>query len=53
MDISTNFEHVERTLFELEDTAGPVYMLINCAGMAICGILDDLNMNDIQVSALS
>ena len=28
---------------------GPLYLFINCAGMAICGTLEDNSTNDIMV----
>lgn len=49
VDISANYEHIQKTLLNLEDNYGPVFMVINCAGKAICGIFDDLTLNDVHV----
>lgn len=32
-----------------EEGLGPIYMLVNCAGMAICGRLEDTSVKDIKV----
>lgn len=50
VDISTNYENVEKVLNEAERDLGPVYMLVNCAGTAICGKFEDMSINDIHVS---
>jgi 3-dehydrosphinganine reductase len=49
VDISDNYEDVEKTLHEVEEELGPIYMLVNCAGMAICGRLEDTSVSDIKV----
>ncbi|XP_030746188.1 3-ketodihydrosphingosine reductase [Sitophilus oryzae] len=41
-------EAVENNLLEIEETIGPVYMLVNCAGFAVCGKLEDLSERDIK-----
>lgn len=47
VDVS-NYEAVENNLCEVEETVGPIYMLVNCAGMAICGVLEDFSPADIK-----
>lgn len=34
----------------LEEESGPVYMLVNVAGGAVCGKLEDTSAADIQVT---
>lgn len=48
MDLSKSYRDVEKCLTELEENAGPIYMLINCAGMAICGTIDEMSIEDAQ-----
>nr|CAD7194901.1 unnamed protein product [Timema douglasi] len=48
LDISNNYEVVERTLHSSEEDIGPIYMLVNCAGSAICGRLEDTSVEDVQ-----
>lgn len=48
MDLSKNYRDVEKCLTELEENAGTIYMLINCAGMAICGTVDEMSIEDAQ-----
>lgn len=43
-----NFEDVENNLHEVEAVIGPIYMLINCAGMAICGEVENLTPQQIK-----
>ncbi|XP_072747996.1 3-ketodihydrosphingosine reductase [Anoplolepis gracilipes] len=41
LDIGANYENVEKALADLEKTMGPIYMLVNCAGIAICSKIED------------
>ncbi|KAJ8983088.1 hypothetical protein NQ317_007130 [Molorchus minor] len=43
-----NYEDVENNLCELEETVGPIYMLVNCAGQAICGRVEDFTEQQIK-----
>lgn len=43
-----NYEDVENNLSELEEIVGPIYMLVNCAGLAICGQVEDFSEQDIK-----
>ncbi|KAL3290135.1 hypothetical protein HHI36_023500 [Cryptolaemus montrouzieri] len=47
VDVS-NFEDTENNLCEIEETVGPIYMLVNCAGFAVCGELEKFSVNDIK-----
>uniref|UniRef100_A0A182JEX5 3-dehydrosphinganine reductase n=1 Tax=Anopheles atroparvus TaxID=41427 RepID=A0A182JEX5_ANOAO len=46
LDLAQNYAAVTGTLDELERLVGPVYMLVNCAGMAICGTVEDTSIED-------
>lgn len=46
LDLSTGYAEVEEYFGELEGTIGPIYALINCAGMAICGTVDEMSIED-------
>lgn len=39
---------VRKKFSEIEETMGPIYMLANCAGLAICGKIEDLSEKDIN-----
>lgn len=43
-----NYEDLENNLSELEMVVGPIYMLVNCAGMAICGNVEDFSLQQIK-----
>ncbi|ENN77559.1 hypothetical protein YQE_05855, partial [Dendroctonus ponderosae] len=47
IDVSDK-EAIEKNFAELESTVGPIYMLVNCAGLAICGRLEDMKQNDVK-----
>jgi len=49
VDVSDNYEDVQKALLGVEEELGPIFMLVNCAGMAICGRLEDTSVSDIQV----
>lgn len=46
LDLSKSYADVEACFNELESTIGPIYALINCAGMAICGTVDEMAIED-------
>lgn len=46
LDLSKGHEVIEKTFAEIEETSGDIYMLVNCAGMAICGTIDDTKPED-------
>ncbi|XP_063232770.1 3-ketodihydrosphingosine reductase [Bacillus rossius redtenbacheri] len=49
LDVSDNYEAIERALLCAEDDVGPIYMLVNCAGTAVCGRLEDMTVADIKM----
>lgn len=48
LNISDNYEDIEKALHDAEEELGPIFMLVNCAGMAICGRLEDTSVSDIK-----
>ncbi|XP_029166173.1 3-ketodihydrosphingosine reductase [Nylanderia fulva] len=48
LDIGANYENVEKALVDLEKTMGPIYMLVNCAGVAICGKIEDTTVESLD-----
>jgi 3-dehydrosphinganine reductase len=50
LDVSENYEDIEKALHDAEEETGPISMLVNCAGMAICGRLEDTSVEDVKVS---
>jgi len=48
VDLSSGYENVERGVAEAVSKLGPVYMLVNCAGFAVCRQLENLSLDDEQ-----
>ncbi|KAH8359161.1 hypothetical protein KR093_004874 [Drosophila rubida] len=48
LDIGGDYEEVARVLGELEESIGDIYALINCAGMAICGVFEEVSVADVH-----
>ncbi|XP_017079955.2 3-ketodihydrosphingosine reductase [Drosophila eugracilis] len=48
LDIGGEYEKVSQVLGEIEDSFGPIYTLINCAGMAICGVFEEVSVQDMH-----
>lgn len=48
LDIGGDYEQVASVLGELEDSIGDIYALINCAGMAICGLFEEVSVADVH-----
>ncbi|KAL5273474.1 KDSR family protein [Megaselia abdita] len=46
LDISKDYKTVEKVFEKLESDVGPIYMLVNCAGMAICGVFEEVSVED-------
>ncbi|XP_053695444.1 3-ketodihydrosphingosine reductase [Sabethes cyaneus] len=44
IDLTKSYEIVEQGLQEIELAVQPIYMLINCAGMAVCGTIEDTTL---------
>ncbi|XP_034943773.1 3-ketodihydrosphingosine reductase [Chelonus insularis] len=48
LDISDNYEAIEKALSDLVKIMGPIYMLVNCAGTAICGKIEDTTPENLK-----
>lgn len=48
LNVATGYEAIKQGISEAESKAGPIYMLINCAGTAICGKLEDMSEKDVK-----
>lgn len=43
-----SYESVSKKLAEIENDLGDIYMLVNCAGQAICGTIEDFSMENAE-----
>ncbi|XP_072401973.1 3-ketodihydrosphingosine reductase [Diabrotica undecimpunctata] len=43
-----DYESLDNNINQIEDQVGPIYMMVNCAGMAICGKTEDLTLQEIK-----
>ncbi|CAK1555294.1 unnamed protein product [Leptosia nina] len=48
LDVTSDYKSIEKCFTELEEYIGPIFMLINCAGMCICGQFENMNVDDIK-----
>lgn len=48
LDVGGSYESVEKALADLEKTMGPIYMLVNCAGTAIAGKIEDTTTDNLD-----
>lgn len=46
LDLSSNYDDVAKCLADIEEAFGDIFMLINCAGLAICGVFEDVSVAD-------
>lgn len=46
LDISQSYDMVAKNLADIEKDFGEIYMLVNCAGMAICGVFEEISVED-------
>lgn len=49
VDLAGDYSVVKTAFNDAIGEMGPLYLFINCAGMAICGTLEDVSTNDIMV----
>lgn len=49
LDLSKNFADVSTGFAEIEQSLGPIYMLVNCAGFALCGRVEDIDIDDAKL----
>ncbi|KAJ0183294.1 hypothetical protein K1T71_001270 [Dendrolimus kikuchii] len=48
LDVTSDYKTIEDCFTSLETEIGPIFMLINCAGMCICGEFDKMQIEDIK-----
>lgn len=48
LDVGEDYDAIDKALNDIERTMGPIYMLVNCAGTAICGKIEDTSPADLQ-----
>ncbi|XP_075975324.1 3-ketodihydrosphingosine reductase [Anticarsia gemmatalis] len=48
LDVTSDYKVIEECLSSLEKKVGPIFMLVNCAGMCICGQFDKMKVEDIK-----
>lgn len=46
IDLSKSYDDVAKGFAEIEEKSGDIYMLVNCAGQAICGTIEDMSIED-------
>ncbi|XP_055698806.1 3-ketodihydrosphingosine reductase [Phlebotomus papatasi] len=47
LDLGTSYDAVEKGFREIEEEMNlPIYMLVNCAGLAICGLVEEVSVQD-------
>lgn len=46
LDVTKGHEAINKAFEETEAKSGDIYMLVNCAGMAICGTIEDTKPED-------
>ncbi|GAB0100440.1 3-ketodihydrosphingosine reductase [Sergentomyia squamirostris] len=50
LDLGKGYDVIEAGLKEIEKEMNlPIYMLINCAGLAICGVVEDVSVQDAKL----
>lgn len=48
LDVTSDYKAIEKCFSNLEESVGPIFMLVNCAGMCICGRFEDMEPSDIK-----
>lgn len=43
-----SYKEIESAFEDIEEKSGDIYMLVNCAGMAICGTIEEMEENDVK-----
>lgn len=46
LDLASSYDDVAKCLADVEEAFGDIYMLINCAGLAICGVFEEVSVED-------
>lgn len=48
LDVTSDYNIIEKCFSDLENKIGSIFMLINCAGMCICGKFEDMAVEEIK-----
>ncbi|XP_059057244.1 3-ketodihydrosphingosine reductase [Achroia grisella] len=48
LDVTSDYDSISTCLSSLEQNVAPIFMLVNCAGMCICGKFEDMKVEDIK-----
>lgn len=49
IDLSKDYDNITKQLEKIEEESGEIYMLVNCAGMAICGTVEEMSIEDAKL----
>lgn len=48
LDVTSDYKAIEKSFTTLEEKLGPIFMLVNCAGMCICGEFEKMDVDVIK-----
>ncbi|CAF4799893.1 unnamed protein product [Pieris macdunnoughi] len=48
LDVTSDYNTIEKCFSDLENKIGTIFMLFNCAGMCICGKFEDMKIDEIK-----
>lgn len=48
LNIAADYKTIEKALTDLESVMGPIYMLVNCAGLSIANKIEDTTIEDLD-----
>ncbi|XP_028156870.1 3-ketodihydrosphingosine reductase [Ostrinia furnacalis] len=49
IDVTSNYDDIQKHFTAIEAEMGPIFMLVNCAGTCICGQFDQMKVEDIKM----
>lgn len=48
LDVTTNYDKVAKMLSDAEEKCGNIYMLVNCAGLTVCGKVEGIPIKEVR-----
>lgn len=48
LDVTSDYKTIEKSFASIEEKLGPIFMLVNCAGMCICGQFEKMEIDAIK-----
>lgn len=48
LDVTSDYDIIQGCFADLEIKVGPIFMLVNCAGACICGLFEEMKVEDIK-----